>query len=86
LTVFFASGKVLVLNAVPKGHKYNQSYFVEKAIPDLQPERSPFAHGKILVEFPAPIGNSMCHNGMKVTNALDSAALIRPRTWSIHQT
>jgi hypothetical protein len=53
LTVFFASRRPLILDALPKGQKYNQDCFLLKATPELQSERSRFPRRKILVEFVA---------------------------------
>jgi hypothetical protein len=49
----------------------------EKLTPELQSERSSFAHRKTLFEFAAHMSNSMCRNGTKVINALDKANIIR---------
>jgi hypothetical protein len=86
LTIFLTSRKLLVLDALPKEHKYNQDYFVKKVIPELQSERSRFVRLKTLVEFAAQLDNSMCHNGTKMTNALDKTNFIWPRVRSIQQT
>jgi hypothetical protein len=73
LTVFFTSRKLLVLDSLPKGQKYNQDYFVQKMIPELQSERSRFARRNAPVELAAHMDNSMCHNGTKVINASDGS-------------
>jgi hypothetical protein len=52
LTVFFTSRKFLVLDALPKGQKYNEDYFAQKMIPELQPERSRFARRKVRSNLP----------------------------------
>jgi hypothetical protein len=77
LTRFFTSRKLLVLDTLPKGQKYDHDYLVQKVIPELQCERSRFARRKTLVEFAAHLDNSICHNGTKVTNALDKANVIQ---------
>jgi hypothetical protein len=77
LKVFFTFCKLLVLNALPQRQKYNQDYFGQKKIPELQSERFRFARQKTLVEFAAHMDNSICHNGTKVTNALDKVNVIR---------
>jgi hypothetical protein len=78
LTIFFASRKLLVLEPLPKGQKYNQDYYVQEVTPELQSERSRFARRNTLVEFPVHMDNSICHNGTKVTTALNNVNVIRP--------
>jgi hypothetical protein len=66
-----------VFNALPKGHKYNQDYFVQKAVPELKFAKSSFALRKIPLKFATHMDNSMCHNGRKVTSSLAQANVIR---------
>jgi hypothetical protein len=84
LTVFFIFSKLLIPDTLPKRHKCNQDYFVREVILELQSERFRFAGRKTLAKFTAHMNNSICHNGMKVTNALEKANIIRARTRSIH--
>jgi hypothetical protein len=79
LTAFFASRKLLVLDALSKGRKNNQAYFFHKAILELQCERFRFARRKTPVKFATQMHNSMCHNSMKVTNTLGKPNVIRAR-------
>jgi hypothetical protein len=65
LTGFFRSRKLLVLDALPNGQKYNSDYFVQNMIPELQSERSRFARRKTVIEFAANMDNSMCRNATK---------------------
>jgi hypothetical protein len=52
LAIFFASHKLLVLDALPKGQKSHQNYFVQTVIPELQSERSRFARRKARSNLP----------------------------------
>jgi hypothetical protein len=76
LTAFFTLRKPLVLDVLPKGQKYNQDYFVQKIISELQSERSRFARGKTLAEFAMHMDNSIYRNVAKLANALDKANVI----------
>jgi hypothetical protein len=80
LSVFFTSRKLLELDSMSKTQKYDQEYWVQKVIPELQCERSRFARRKTLIESAAQMDNSRRHNRMKLTNALDKLKVI----WALH--
>jgi hypothetical protein len=77
LRVFFRSRKRCVLDGLPKGQKYDQDHFLQKMIPESQPERSRFACLKTLLEFATRMDGLIWHNGTKRTTVLAKVDAIR---------
>jgi hypothetical protein len=51
VTIFFTSTRLLVLNFLPKGAKFNQDYFVDTVLPNLYSEKRRIARRKGLPSF-----------------------------------
>jgi hypothetical protein len=77
VTIFFTSTRLLVLNFLPKGTKFNQDYFIDTVLPNLYSERRRIARRKGLPNFPVHMDNSMCHNGAKITEKLEKKRIAR---------
>jgi histone-lysine N-methyltransferase SETMAR len=71
VTIFFISTRLLVLNFLPKGTKFNQDYFIDMVLPNLYSEKRRIARRKGPPSFSVHIDNSMCHNGAKITEKLE---------------
>jgi hypothetical protein len=66
ITSFFATRKLIVLDVLPKGHKYNQQDLLDYILPDLK-RADLSAHCRMPEStFWVHMDNSMCHNGSKV--------------------
>jgi hypothetical protein len=66
ITLFFTTRKRIVLDVLPKGHKYNQQYFVDYIFPDLKTGDLSFRRGMPESAFWVHMDNSMCYNGSKL--------------------
>jgi hypothetical protein len=64
--LFFTTRKLIVLDVVPQGHKYNQHYFMDYIFSDSKKANLGFHRRMPESTFPVRIDNSMCHNGSKV--------------------
>jgi hypothetical protein len=51
MTIFFTSTGLLVLEALPKGMKFNQDYFIQAVLPGLSNESSEFHAGRVSRSF-----------------------------------
>jgi transposase len=78
VTIFFRSTRLLVLNFLPKGTKFNQDYFIDTVLPNLYSEKRRIARRKGLQSFSVHMDNSMCHNGAKITEKLEKRHIARP--------
>jgi transposase len=76
-TIFFTSTRLLVLNFLPKGTKFNQDYFMDTVLPNLYSEKRRIARRKDLPSFSVHMDNSTCHNGAKITEKLEKRHLAR---------
>jgi transposase len=77
VTIFFRSTRLLVLNFLPKGTKFNQDYFIGTVFPNLYSEKRRIARRKSLPSFSVHMDNSMCHNGTKITEKLEKRHIVR---------
>jgi hypothetical protein len=77
ITVFFTARKLIVLDVMPKGWKYNQRYFVDKIVPGLKRGKMSFVCRKPESTFWVHMDNSMCHNGAKSTSEFQKHNLAR---------
>jgi histone-lysine N-methyltransferase SETMAR len=77
LTVFFTGTRLLVVDALPKGRKYNQEYFIEYILPLLSRQKSLNRRQKPPLDFIVHMDNSMCHNGREITAKMESEKIER---------
>jgi transposase len=77
VTVFFASTRLLVLNFLPKGTKFNQDHFIGTVLPNLSSEKRRIVRRKGLPSFSVHMDNSMCYNGAKITEKLEKRRIAR---------
>jgi hypothetical protein len=56
VTIFVTSIRLLVLNFLPKGTKFNQDYFINTVLPNLYNEKRRIARRKRLPSFSFHIG------------------------------
>jgi hypothetical protein len=75
VTIFFTSTRLLVLNFLLKGTKFNQDYFIDTAPLNLQSEKRRIAKRKRPPSFSVHTDNPMCHNGAKITENLRRGTL-----------
>jgi hypothetical protein len=69
--IFCTLIRLLVLNFLPKGTKFNQDYFIDAVLPNLYSEKRRIMRRKGLPNFSVHMNNSMCHNGAKITEKLE---------------
>jgi hypothetical protein len=77
ITLFFTGRKLIVLDALPKGRKYNQLYFVQNIFPESKEENRICRRRNSELTFWVPMDNSMCHNGSKVESKFGKHGLLR---------
>jgi hypothetical protein len=77
VTIFFTSTRLLVLNFLPKGTRFNQAYFIDAVPPNLYREKTRIARHKGRPGFGVHMDNSMCQNGAKVIEKLASRHIVR---------
>lgn len=77
MTLFLTGRRLIVLDVMPKGSKFNQLYFVEKILPDLTRAKSSFTRRMPGSTFWVHMDNSMCHNGAKITSEFEKHHLAR---------
>jgi histone-lysine N-methyltransferase SETMAR len=77
VTIFFISTRLLMLNFLPKGTKFNQDYFIDTVLPNLYSEKRRIARCKGVLCFSAHMDNSMCHNGARITEKLEKRNITR---------
>jgi hypothetical protein len=68
IMVFLPTRKVIALDALPTGEKFNQEYFVQNPIPSLLHEKKRFLRQKTAINSAVPMDSSMCHNGHRVVD------------------
>jgi hypothetical protein len=71
IAIFFTARQLILLDALTKGSKFNQQYFIDDVFPDLQTENLNFRRRMPLATFWVHMDNSMCHNGSKVVSKFD---------------
>jgi hypothetical protein len=77
LTIFCTSTRLLVLEARPKGTKFNQDYFIDAIFPRFYHERRRISRKVGFSAFSVPMDNSMCHNGNKISEKLAKRSIER---------
>jgi hypothetical protein len=65
------------LDALPKGSKSNQDYFIDNLLPALNQVRTGNARHKGEPALIVHMDNSMCHNGAKITEKISLKGLGR---------
>jgi hypothetical protein len=68
-TVFTTNGR-LILDALPKGSKYNQDYFIDNLLQALNHVRTGNPRLKVAPSLTVHMDNSTCHNGANVTEKM----------------
>jgi hypothetical protein len=58
--ISFTSIRLLVLNFLPKGTKFNEDYFIDTVLPILYSEQRRIARRKVLPSFSVHMDDSMC--------------------------
>jgi hypothetical protein len=76
-TIFFPSSRLLVLDALPTGTKFNQDYFIHGIFPGLYNEKRRISRKKGWPGFSVHMGNPMCHNGNKISEKLAKRSIER---------
>jgi hypothetical protein len=66
ITLFFTARKLIFLDALPKGHKYNQQTSVDYILMDLKKANLSFHRCMLGSTFAVGMDSSLCHNGSKV--------------------
>jgi hypothetical protein len=77
ITIFFTSRRLLVLEALPKGTKFNQDYFIQCIYPRLYREKTRISRKTDFPAFLVHMHNSMCHNGRKVSEKFAQRSIER---------
>jgi hypothetical protein len=67
----------ITLDALIKGQKYNQKYFIQNTFPPLFNEKKYFSRQKIAINFSVHMDNSMCHNGYRIGDELCRLKILR---------
>jgi hypothetical protein len=69
ITIFFTGCKLIVLDILPKGIKFN--HFVDYIVPDLKRENVNFHRRIPQATFCRDADNSTCHNGSKMASKFE---------------
>jgi hypothetical protein len=86
ITIFFVVPQLVLLDALPKGSKLNQQYFIDYVFPGLQMENRNLRRRMPLATFWVHMDTSMCHNGLKVVQNWTSITVHDCRTYPIRET
>jgi hypothetical protein len=77
ITIFFTSRRLLVLETLPKGPKFNQDYFNQCIFPRFYREKTRISRKMGFPAFSVHLENSMCHHGRTVSGAFAQRSLER---------
>jgi histone-lysine N-methyltransferase SETMAR len=66
VTIFFTATKLLVLDVLPRGNKFNQDYFLTIIAPELSRENTNSKRRVGNKPLLVHMDNSMCHNARKI--------------------
>jgi hypothetical protein len=77
LTIFLTSARLLMLEALTKGAKFNQDYFIDAIFPRLYNEKRRISRKEGFPAFSVHMDNSMCHNGNKISDKLAKGSIER---------
>jgi hypothetical protein len=76
LTLFFTLRRIIVLDILSKGMKYNQYYFLNEIYPPIDNDSFDML-ARNWANFMFHMNNSMCHNRSKIMDKLASKPIIR---------
>jgi hypothetical protein len=77
IMLFFTARKVIVLEVLPKGIRFNQQYIIDCILPDLKRAAMNFHRRKTGRTFWVHMDNSMYLNGSKITSTFAKHYLSR---------
>jgi histone-lysine N-methyltransferase SETMAR len=77
ITLFFTARKLIVLDVMPKGWKYNQRYFVDNRVLGLKRGKMSFARRKPGSTCWVHMDNSIWQSGAKITSEFQKHHLAR---------
>jgi hypothetical protein len=77
ILVFFIARHFIALDALYKGQKYKQEYFVQNILPSLFNEKKRLSRQKSVITFAVRMDNSACRNAHRVVNELRGLNLLR---------
>jgi hypothetical protein len=77
ITMFFTARKLIVLDVIPKGWKYNQLSFVDDKVRGLKRGKMSFGRHKPGSTFCVHMDNSMCHHRAHITSEFQKHHLAR---------
>jgi hypothetical protein len=77
ITLFCTARQLIVLDALRKGQKCNQEYFVHNLLPSLLNEKKRFSGPKTAINFPVHMDNSTCYNEHQVVDELRRLKIFR---------
>jgi histone-lysine N-methyltransferase SETMAR len=71
IRIFFTGGKLIVLDILPKGNKFNGLYFVEYIFPDLKRGNAIFHRRIPQATFWIHVHNSTFHHGLRLASKFE---------------
>jgi hypothetical protein len=77
ITVCFTSTTLIISQALLKGKKFNQDYFISTVLPELVKEKRRLLRRKRGFPFLIHIAKPACHNSHKIINKLTAAGIAR---------
>jgi hypothetical protein len=77
IMAFFTAQQFIALDALLKGQKFNQEYFVQKIPPSLLNEKKSFSRQKTAINFSVQMDDSICHNGIGVVDELHPLMILK---------
>jgi hypothetical protein len=77
LRVFFAGERRLLLEAVPKGRKFNQDHFLQTVLPVFTSKKRRYCRKNRGAGFFVHMNNAMLHNGARIASIMDRKHLLR---------
>jgi hypothetical protein len=77
IATFSTSTRLLALNSLLKGTKFNQGYFIDAVLPDLYSEKTRIVRRKGMPSFSVHMDNLMYHNAGKITEKLGKKHIVR---------
>jgi hypothetical protein len=77
ITMCLTARQLIALDALPKGQKSNQEYFVQDILSPLLDEKKRFSCQKTAIDFSLQMNNSLCHNGHQVVSELHRLTILR---------
>jgi hypothetical protein len=77
ITVFLTARQLIALDALLKGQKDNQEYFVENILPSLLNAKKRFLRQKTAIKFSVQMDKSMCDNRHRIVDELRRLKIFR---------